>query len=506
MIHTGNAGLKEVTYRSISEADTQQLGADISLLLRPGDGLALSGDLGSGKSVLARGLIRHLLQDEVVEIASPTYTLCNSYDTAPPVAHFDLYRLSGHEELGELGVEEALDSGCAIIEWPDRGFEVLPENFVHAEITEKGETERLIRFSGNADFLSRISRTLEIRSFLLANGYYGAVRKHLEGDASARRYEKLTTVEGHELLLMDSPEIPDGPPIRDGKPYSQIAHLAENVSAFVAIAGVLRSKNLCAPEIPGMDLDAGLLLVENLGSEKIIDHDREPVEERYLVSAGFLAEMHGYEFNRSVPLPDGRSYVIPDYDNDAMAIETELLVDWYFPEVTGKSLTSQQQREFRGIWSELFRELENQEQTLVLRDFHSPNIIWRGEKAGLDRIGVIDIQDAVIGPSAYDLASLAQDARVYIPEVLEKELVETYLDLRKSDNPAFDSEIFKTGYAIMAAQRATKILGIFCRLNKRDGKPQYLEHIPRISEYLQRSLGHPVLERYRNWLKSVIEL
>ncbi|MGI9351546.1 MAG: tRNA (adenosine(37)-N6)-threonylcarbamoyltransferase complex ATPase subunit type 1 TsaE [Rhizobiaceae bacterium] len=498
--------MKEIIHRSTCEADTLRLGADISLLLMPGDCLALSGDLGAGKSVFARGLIRQLLQNQEEDIASPTYTICNVYDTTPRIAHIDLYRFAGREELDELDIDEILETGCALIEWPERGFEQLPENFVHVVISEAGDRERKLRFSGNESFLCRINRTLRIRDFLNANGYPGVQRRHLEGDASARRYERIVADNDLEWLLMDAPEMPDGPPVRDGKPYSQIAHLAENVSAFVAIAKILRDKHMSAPEIPGMDLDAGLLLVENLGDGKIIDQNRIPVEGRYLASVEFLANLHTHDFPPSVPISEGIKYVIPAYDNDALSIETELLIDWYIPEIIDQPLEPQKLREFFQIWNDLFSELKAQEKTLVLRDFHSPNIIWRGDKAGVDRIGVIDFQDAVIGPIAYDVASLAQDARVDVSEVLEKKLVETYLELRLVGNPHFDKEKFKAGYAIMAAQRATKILGIFCRLNKRDGKPQYLAHIPRISDYLQRSLRHPVLERYRNWLNTVIEL
>ena len=151
-------------------------------------------------------------------------------------------------------------------------------------------------------------------------------------------------------------------------------------------------------------------------------------------------------------------------------------------------------------------ELEEQEKSLVLRDFHSPNIIWREDRQGLERIGVIDYQDAVIGPSAYDLASLVQDARVDVPASLQDQLLAHYLKLRKHDNAMFDGETFTKGFAIMAAQRATKILGIFVRLDKRDGKPHYLKHLPRMKAYLERSLEHPVMQNYRDWIKSVIEL
>ena len=135
----------------------------------------------------------------------------------------------------------------------------------------------------------------------------------------------------------------------------------------------------------------------------------------------------------------------------------------------------------------------------VLRDYHSPNIIWNGGARGTDRVGLIDFQDAVIGPCAYDVASLAQDARVDVPFALEQQLVARYCTQRQE----LDESAFREAYAIMAAQRATKVLGIFVRLSQRDGKHGYLTHLPRIQDYLSRSLAHPALADYKAWFDEV---
>jgi aminoglycoside/choline kinase family phosphotransferase len=137
-----------------------------------------------------------------------------------------------------------------------------------------------------------------------------------------------------------------------------------------------------------------------------------------------------------------------------------------------------------------------------LRDYHSPNLIWLGDREGLRRVGLLDFQDAVLGPAAYDVASLLQDARVTVPADLELRLLGLYARERKAADPAFDMTAFAGSYAIVAAQRATKILGIFARLNKRDGKPQYLAHLPRIEAYLRRNLAHPTLAGLRWWYES----
>ena len=188
-----------------------------------------------------------------------------------------------------------------------------------------------------------------------------------------------------------------------------------------------------------------------------------------------------------------------------MTIETSLLADWYAPRKLGRSLSPGERQDFDGIWSDLVGKLDEAEAHIVLRDFHSPNIIWLEDRAGFSRAGLIDFQDAVIGPVAYDVASLAQDARVDVSEGLEAGLVDHYMDARRS-SPGFDPKSFRVQYAIMAAQRATKILGIFVRLDQRDGKPAYLAHLPRIETYIRRSTRHPELAGYLGWLESVTGL
>ena len=137
--------------------------------------------------------------------------------------------------------------------------------------------------------------------------------------------------------------------------------------------------------------------------------------------------------------------------------------------------------------------------TWVLRDFHSPNLIWLPDRSGIAQVGLLDFQDAVMGPAAYDLASLLQDARVEVPEPMEIALLGHYVTRRAELDPKFEPVEFLQAYAALAAQRASKILGIFSRLDRRDGKPQYLRHIPRIWGYLQRSLAHPALGQLRTW-------
>jgi aminoglycoside/choline kinase family phosphotransferase len=133
-----------------------------------------------------------------------------------------------------------------------------------------------------------------------------------------------------------------------------------------------------------------------------------------------------------------------------------------------------------------------------LRDFHSPNIIWQQDKPAPQQVGIIDFQDAMIGPTAYDLASLVQDARVTIPPALQARMMERYFDIRRKD-PAFDEKVFLKAFAIMAAQRNCKLVGAWVRLLKRDGKPGYMKHMPRTFTYMRAALEHPDLAPLRDW-------
>jgi aminoglycoside/choline kinase family phosphotransferase len=168
----------------------------------------------------------------------------------------------------------------------------------------------------------------------------------------------------------------------------------------------------------------------------------------------------------------------------------------------GVELTDNMRAEFVMMWRDLLSTPASAARTWALRDFHSPNLIWLDERTGTARVGVIDFQDAVLGPAAYDLVSLLQDARVDVPEQLELALLTRYIKARRASDDNFDPAGFAELYAIMSAQRNTRLLGTFARLNRRDGKPQYLRHQPRIWTYLNRSLAHPMLARAREWYSA----
>jgi tRNA threonylcarbamoyl adenosine modification protein YjeE len=482
------------------EAATVELGQDLALAFQAGDCLALWGDLGAGKSTLCRALLRALADDPDLEVPSPTFTLVQSYELRLPVSHFDLYRLADVSELDELGFDEALATGICLVEWPDRAGRALPKDKIDIRFQFSTDGSRTVSISGPGAKLTRIRRILQIRRFLDENGFGHAARRHLTGDASSRAYEHVYPADGEaRLVLMDAPARPNGPPIRDGKPYSQIVHLAEDVYPFVAIDEALRARGFAAPAILAADCDAGILLLEDLGTDGVLDEAVKPIEERYRASAACLAAIHDSHFDREIPLEAGRVHVIPDFDRPAMKMEVELLLDWHIPWKRGGAVATNAERQtYLEIWDNLIDELATVEKSIVLRDFHSPNIIWRGDRTGHDRIGLIDFQDAMIGPSAYDLVSLVQDARVTIPRPLMDQLMADYLALRNR-SADFDEAGFLKGWAIMAAQRACKLNGLWFRLLKRDGKPGYMRHMPRTLWHLSVAFEHPVLAPLRSW-------
>ncbi|WP_439572027.1 tRNA (adenosine(37)-N6)-threonylcarbamoyltransferase complex ATPase subunit type 1 TsaE [Phreatobacter sp.] len=483
-----------------NEQATRDLAMDLAVGVAANDIVTLAGDLGAGKSTLARALIRAIAEDDKLEVPSPTFALIQPYPLGRiPVVHADLYRISSPDELAELGWDEAAENALLLVEWPDRLGGALSGDRLEIELSlvpARGPAAREAVLTGHGAWSARLARLVALRRFLDNAGWGGSIRRHLQGDASTRSYERLLDGQ-RRAVLMNAPRKPDGPVVRNGLPYSRIAHLAEDMVPFVAMAEALRDIGLSSPEIEAIDLDQGFLIIEDLGPEGVVA-DGAPIAERYAAAIDVLALIHSRPRPATLATPKG-PYALPVYDREALSIEVELLIDWYMPR-KGPRLPASERHVFLQHWTALFAEVEAAGQTWVLRDFHSPNLIWLAGREGVERVGLIDFQDAVMGPAAYDVVSLLQDARVSVPEDLELQLLSRYATARRAADPAFDTAAFARLYAIMGAQRATKILGIFARLDQRDGKPQYLAHLPRIHGYLRRCLSHPALAQVRRWV------
>lgn len=480
---------------------TQKFAEDLALIIKVGDCIGLSGDLGAGKTTLVRSIIRAIADEPYLEVPSPTFTLVQQYDLRVPIGHLDLYRASDPDEIFELGLDEILLNGAAFIEWPEVVEEELPKDKILFKINGLNDA-RSIEISGPEDFLSRLDRTQKIRKFLDDNGYNNAARVHLQGDASYRHYERISVEDSEDLILMNSPKVSGSPILKDGKTYYDLSHLAQDIAPFIKIANYLQSIGLRTPKLYEFDLKEGFLLLENLGSEKPINSQNVPYAERYFMAMDVLTHLHGQDVPEDLSDDALESYSIPEYDADVIELEVSLLVDWYWEFKTGSPIESKKADEYFQIWHDLIQKLASAETSLVLRDYHSPNIIWQDAETGLSQVGLIDFQDAQIGPAAYDVASLAQDARIAVSEELETQLLERYKSRRSDQGHDFDPMQFDEAYNIMAAQRACKILGIFVRMNKRDGKPEYLKLIPQIERYLTRTMTHSALKPLRNWFEE----
>ena len=489
-----------------SEAQTAALGRELALFVSAGDWIGLSGGLGAGKSVLARALIRALSDaGGALEVPSPTFTLVQLYgDLRVPVAHCDFYRLETVEEIDELGLDDLVSSHLQIIEWPERFGEHLPVNRLMIDLEICGNDERIARLSCFGNMAKKLERMQIVRKFLDEQDMTNWQRQFFQGDASSRRYEKLTA-DGETCLLMDMPDTPDGPAVKQGKPYSDIAHIATGVGAVIAINQELIERGFSAPHLTASDVPNGLALIEYLNGAVFGDLVRQDHDILPCMSAAVdvLADMATMQWPKNVTIADGNVYTVPEFDIDALLIEVELLIDWFWPALKGTAADNAQRGHFIDAWRATLANIATTTPVWVLRDYHSPNLIWLPDRQGNARVGLIDTQDAVLGHPAYDLVSLLQDARVDVPVSIEASMLAHYCQRRSANaletGIGFDEAELRTAYAILGAQRATKVLGIFVRLAERDNKPDYLAHIARVSDALERNLASPQLADLRQW-------
>ncbi len=313
-------------------------------------------------------------------------------------------------------------------------------------------------------------RIQAIADFLGAAGWAAVQPAMLAGDASFRRYYRLIDGE-RRAVLMDAP-----PPQEDVRP-------------FVQVAGMLRGHGLSAPEIFAEDRELGLLLIEDFGDDtytRLIARGADEAE-LYTLAVDTLVALQ-----RAVTAPPD----LPPYDEERLLAEAALLIEWYAPETLGAPVSKELREEYSALWREALALAVPPEPTLVLRDYHVDNLMLLPGRDGVQRCGLLDFQDALAGPAGYDLVSLLEDARRDVPAALRAAMTERYL----AAFPNIDRGGFRRSAAILAAQRNAKIIGIFTRLWRRDGKSQYLGHIPRVWRLLEADLREPVLHKLQAWI------
>lgn len=315
-------------------------------------------------------------------------------------------------------------------------------------------------------------REASIERFLQVNGQGRALRKRLAGDASVRRYERL--IGQLPAILMDAPtEVMD-------------------VGPFVRIATWLRQAGFSAPLIFATDIEAGLVLMEDLGNDlfsRTLASGADGVDEVGLYGAAvdLLVALQKQE------PPAG----LPVYDDEKMLEEVGRFTKWYAPRLSERA-----KADYLDIWRELLPLVRVGPAAFVYVDYHADNLLWLPAREGLARIGLLDFQDGRLGPPAYDLVSLLEDARRDVPPALAEAMIERYLAAQPDLNP----KAFRTSYAVLGAQRNCKILGLFSRLAIEDGKTQYLTLQDRVRAHLQQDLAKSSLAALAAWFDDHIAL
>jgi hypothetical protein len=297
-----------------------------------------------------------------------------------------------------------------------------------------------------------------ITGFLRDCGWDDANLTLLAGDASNRRYDRLTRRDGVTAILMDAP-----------------ASRGEDVRPFVKIARHLSQQGLSAPAILQEDPANGLLLIEDLGDDLFA---------RLMIRAPDLTRaLYEAATDTLIALHRGPTLPLEECTASWLTQMTAPVFEWYVQGDPQSSLAA-----FDASFRPLFDTLDTADRVIILRDYHAENLLWLPQRDGVARVGLLDFQDALLGHRAYDLVSVLQDARRDVSPEIERMMIDRYIARTECD-----AEAFRRAYALLGAQRNLRIIGIFARLCLRDGKLHYVEKIPRVWAYVRRNLAHPSL-------------
>ncbi len=326
-----------------------------------------------------------------------------------------------------------------------------------------------------APSLKRPDRSVEMDRFLARIGWEGATRRMLAGDASFRRYERVQ--HGDVIaVLMDAP-----PPWEDVRP-------------FTAVTRQLAQFGMSVPRILAADADEGFLLLEDLGDasfSRLLQQHPTREREIYLEATEALVTL----YHASKESGSALAAVLPPYDRAVYLREAALLAEWFLPQVVGMDTAQTLRTDYLARWEAVLDATLLEQDCFVHRDYHADNLFWLAERTGHQAVGMIDYQDALLGDSAYDLASLLEDARRDVSAATVADCFAHYTTATGQDAHRFASR-----YAVLAAQRNAKIIGIFTRLAVRDGKAHYLEYLPRVWGHFLHDLSHEALAPIRDFV------
>lgn len=315
------------------------------------------------------------------------------------------------------------------------------------------------------------ARDAALAAYLAAHGLGHATLEPIPGDASLRRYFRLRGAAG---IVMDAP-----PPHEDVRP-------------FIKVAELLRGYGMAVPAISQAAPDNGFLIVEDFGDlmfSRLFTEEPAHMPMLYGLAVDALAHLHG---RADAAMLAGK---LPAFDDARAMVEAERPLDWLWPAVHGSECPADVRATHRAAWTAIMPAWRGVTHSVVHFDYILDNLVWRPEREGIAACGWIDFQDAVIGPYPFDLMSLMQDVRRDVAPDLEAAMIDRYL----AYFPALDRDAFRASYAVGGAQRNARILGTFVRLWKRDGKPKYLAHMPRVWRMLERNLAQPALAPVTAW-------
>jgi aminoglycoside/choline kinase family phosphotransferase len=303
-----------------------------------------------------------------------------------------------------------------------------------------------------------------LSAYFLARTKWGtAARVTIAGDASNRRYERLTRSDNKTAILMDAPP-----------------EKGEDTAPFIGITNHLRALNLSAPRILEKDTANGFLLLEDLGDDlfaRVVAADPTLEEFLYKAAVDVLLHLHNAPPSNVAP-----------YDSDAMTQMASLSFDWYQKGALGYCNETAKSA-FQSELHAALAPLDDRIDVLIQRDYHAENLIWLPKRHGVARVGLLDYQDAMAGHRAYDLMSILQDARRFVSPEIARSMMAYYIEKSGVENTQF-----KADYALLGLQRNLRILGGFSRLSLAYGKPQYIDLIPRVWKHIQANLQHPDLQ------------
>ncbi len=350
-------------------------------------------------------------------------------------------------------------------------------------------------------------RSEALARLLSETGFADAERAPLAGDASTRRYERLILPNRRAILMDAAPSSESAPCPPSATPEQRRALgwnatsrlAASRVEAFVAVAAHLRALGLAAPEIYGVDIDSGYAVLEDLGEGLFAQVIPEGADEiaLYEQAARVLAHVHAAPMPTRLNGPGGAQWPLLDYDALALEVNADLFVEW-LPRAAEVRIDEAARARWEQVRDNLIVKALGFPRALTIRDYHAENLIWLPDREGLQRVGLLDFQDAVRGWRAWDFAMLLHDARRDVSPAAANAAIRAYLDATGANEAEFRREL-----AVLGAINAMRILGIFARLAGRDGKQRYLSFMPREWGHLARTLQHPALEDARAFVESV---